>query len=178
VVWFDAAGGVEHGDEWDARIRRQIKACLLFIPVISAHTQARPEGFFRIEWDLAAERARGIASGIPFLLPVVLDDIAEPEALVPERFRTVQWTRLRDGPSPPEVVQRFKQIWMQRISGATPVNTAARTDSTGEAGRIQLTARTNALLADGFLTTQRGAIDVKGKGVMQTFWLERERSTP
>jgi hypothetical protein len=26
-VWFDADGGLEHGDEWDAKIRRQIKEC-------------------------------------------------------------------------------------------------------------------------------------------------------
>src|SRR5438477_12900402 len=70
-VWFDADGGLEHGDEWDAKIRRQIKECVLFIPVISANTQAREEGYFRIEWDLAGERARGIASGVPFILPVV-----------------------------------------------------------------------------------------------------------
>ena len=55
-VWFDADGGLEHGDEWDAKIRRQIKECVLFIPVISANTQARHEGYFRIEWDLAADR--------------------------------------------------------------------------------------------------------------------------
>ena len=28
-VWFDADGGLEHGDEWDAKIRRQIKECVL-----------------------------------------------------------------------------------------------------------------------------------------------------
>src|SRR5882757_5140494 len=43
-VWFDADGGLEHGDEWDAKIRRQIKECVLFLPLISANTQAREEG--------------------------------------------------------------------------------------------------------------------------------------
>ena len=80
-VWFDADGGLEHGDEWDAKIRRQIKECVLFIPVISASTQAREEGYFRLEWDLAAERARTIASGVPFILPIVIDDTREPDAL-------------------------------------------------------------------------------------------------
>ncbi len=109
-MWFDADGGLEHGDEWDAKIRRQIKECVLFIPVISANTQAREEGYFRIEWDLAAERARGIASGVPFILPVVIDDTREPEALVPDRFRAVQWTRLRGGDVPTEVRQRFLKL--------------------------------------------------------------------
>src|SRR2546423_15518860 len=67
-VWFDADGGLEHGDEWDAKIRRQIKECVLFLPIISANTQARLEGHFRIEWELAAPRAMGIAFGVPVLL--------------------------------------------------------------------------------------------------------------
>ena len=69
-VWFDADGGLEQGDEWDAKIRRQIKECVLFLPLISANTQARHEGYFRIEWELAAERAMGFASGVPFILPI------------------------------------------------------------------------------------------------------------
>jgi len=113
-VWFDADGGLEHGDEWDAKIRRQIKECVLFIPVVSANTQARHEGYFRIEWELAAQRAMGIASGVPFILPVVIDDTREPDALVPDRFRTVQWTRLRGGEVPADVLQRFLKLWSHR----------------------------------------------------------------
>ena len=114
-VWFDADGGLEHGDEWDTKIRRQIKECVLFIPVISASTQARLEGYFRIEWELAAERAMGIASGVPFILPVVIDDTREPEALVPDRFRKVQWTRLPGGVVPPDVQARLLKLWSHRV---------------------------------------------------------------
>jgi TolB-like protein/Tfp pilus assembly protein PilF len=114
-VWFDADGGLEHGDEWDAKIRKQIKECVLFIPIISASTQARHEGYFRIEWDLAAERARGIASGVAFILPVLIDDTREPEALVPDRFRAVQWTKLPGGVVTPEVKARYLKLWSHRI---------------------------------------------------------------
>src|SRR5476649_642112 len=113
-VWFDADGGLEHGDEWDTKIRRQVKECVLFIPIISANTQAREEGYFRLEWDLAAERARTIASGVPFILPVVIDDTREPDALVPDRFRAVQWTRLRGGEVPPDLQRRFLKLWSHR----------------------------------------------------------------
>ena len=113
-VWFDQEGGLEHGDEWDAKIRRQIRGCILFIPVISAHTQARHEGYFRIEWDLAAERSHGIAQGVPFILPVVIDDIREPEALVPDRFRKVQWTQLPGGTMSPDVLARLLKLWSHR----------------------------------------------------------------
>lgn len=113
-VWFDVEGGLETGDEWDAKIRRQIKECLLFIPVISAATQARDEGYFRIEWDLAAERARGIAGGVPFILPVVIDATREPDALVPDRFRSVQWTRAAGGELTAETRAKFAQLWSHR----------------------------------------------------------------
>ncbi len=118
-VWFDADGGLEHGDEWDAKIRRQIKECVLFIPLISANTQARHEGYFRIEWELAAERAMGIASGVAFILPVVIDDTREPDALVPDRFRKVQWTRLPGGVVTPDVQQRFLKLWSHRVGVAS-----------------------------------------------------------
>jgi TolB-like protein/Flp pilus assembly protein TadD len=113
-VWFDTDGGLEHGDEWDAKIRRQIKECVLFLPIISANTQAREEGYFRLEWDLAAERARNIASGVAFILPVVIDGTSESEALVPDRFRSVQWTKLPGGAVSPEVLQRFLKLWSHR----------------------------------------------------------------
>ncbi len=113
-VWFDADGGLEHGDEWDAKIRRQIKECVLFLPLISANTQARHEGYFRIEWELAAERAMGFASGVPFILPIAIDATREPDALVPDRFRKVQWTRLQGGEMPADVLARFLKLWSHR----------------------------------------------------------------
>ena len=133
-VWFDVEGGLEHGDEWDAKIRRQIKECVLFLPIISASTQARHEGYFRIEWELAAERAMGIASGVPFILPVAIDDTRENEALVPERFCRVQWIRLRGGEMTPEVQQRLRRLWLQRTGGS------AAQDAGMVAGSAQVTA--------------------------------------
>jgi TolB-like protein/Flp pilus assembly protein TadD len=113
-VWFDQAGGLEHGDEWDAKIRRQIKECVFFLPVVSAHTQARAEGYFRIEWELAAERAMGFAHHVPFILPIVVDDTSEANAFVPERFRKVQWTRLPGGHVAPDIQARFLKLWSER----------------------------------------------------------------
>jgi hypothetical protein len=45
-VWFDQ-NDLVGGDAWDAKIRRQIASCALFVPVISANMQARLEGYFR-----------------------------------------------------------------------------------------------------------------------------------
>src|SRR4051812_46769673 len=72
-VWFDQSE-LQGGDAWDRKIREQVRGCALFMPIVSAATQARAEGYFRREWKIAAERTHDIASGVAFLLPVVIDD--------------------------------------------------------------------------------------------------------
>lgn len=108
-VWFDQ-NDLRGGDAWDAEIRRQIKECTLFLPVISAATQARLEGYFRIEWKLAAQRTHAMAEAKTFLLPVVTDGTHDAEAHVPEEFRAVQWTRLPGGETPPAFVHRVQSV--------------------------------------------------------------------
>ena len=51
------------------------------------------------------------------------------------------------------------------------VNTASRMESHGVAGRIQITDYTRQQLRESFNLEQRGAIDVKGKGEMHTWFL-------
>ncbi len=51
------------------------------------------------------------------------------------------------------------------------VNTASRMESHGLAGRIQITDATRQCLMDSFMLEARGAIDVKGQGAMQTWFL-------
>ena len=51
------------------------------------------------------------------------------------------------------------------------VNVASRMESQGEPGRIQVTATTYQYLQDKYLFEERGAIAVKGKGTMITYWL-------
>ncbi len=97
-VWFDQSE-LRGGDAWDAKIRKEIKECALFVPIISARTEARGEGYFRLEWKLADERTALIAKGLPFLLPLAIDDTIETDALVPDSFRAVQWMRMRGSAS-------------------------------------------------------------------------------
>jgi len=92
-VWFDQSE-LLGGDAWDAKIRQQISECSLFVPVISANTQARLEGYFRREWKQAAARTHDMADEKVFLVPVVIDHTRDDEAKVPAEFKAVQWTRL------------------------------------------------------------------------------------
>lgn len=61
-IWLDesALGG---GDAWDQKIRRQIRECHYFMPIVSARTENRHEGYFRREWRLAVERTLDLADG-------------------------------------------------------------------------------------------------------------------
>src|SRR3954469_3595783 len=71
-VWFDQ-NELVGGDAWDAKIRKQIKDCALFVPIISANTQARLEGYFRLEWKLAEQRTHMMGKTTAFILPVCVD---------------------------------------------------------------------------------------------------------
>ncbi len=133
-VWFDQ-NELVGGDAWDAKIRRQIAECALFIPVISAATQARREGYFRIEWKLAAQRTHAMADGTPFLLPVVIDGTKDGEALAPAEFKAVQWTRLPGGEASPAFCSRVRSL----LDGA-PADIRSR-DSAPSAGGLTAPAR-------------------------------------
>lgn len=129
-VWYDESelGG---GDAWDQKIRRQIRDCRFFMPVISANANARQEGYFRREWKLAVDRSHDMADDVMFILPVAIDATTQDQARVPDKFVSVQWLsvpqgqptpafqawcrRLLDGESAPPVVARPRQAF------ATPV---------------------------------------------------------
>ncbi len=118
-VWLDRTE-LRGGDDWDASIRRQIKTCYLFMPVISVNTQAREEGYFRREWNLAVARTLDMAADRAFLLPVVIDATPDASARVPEKFREVQWTRLPAGEATVGFVAR-----VAGLTGAADTSPAA-----------------------------------------------------
>ncbi len=127
-VWFDQSE-LRGGDAWDQKIRRELHDCALFMPVISAHTAARHEGYFRLEWDLADQRTHMIARNRAFILPVCVDATPETSADTPESFQRVQWTRLPGGETPPAFVERVQRL----LSGETSTTARARAASGGPA---------------------------------------------
>jgi Tol biopolymer transport system component len=114
-VWLDQSE-LRGGDLWEHAIRSKIRECALFVPLISQHTQERPEGFFRLEWKLAVDRSHLMAAEKAFLLPVVTDAIPETQALVPERFREVQWTSLPHGVASAAFIERVKRLLAKPVA--------------------------------------------------------------
>jgi TolB-like protein len=108
-VWFDQ-NELRGGAAWDAAIRKQIKNCALFIPILSANSRARVEGYFRLEWKLAVDRSHLMAAERAFLLPVVIDDTTEVDARVPDKFHEVQWTWLTGGATSSAFIEQVSRL--------------------------------------------------------------------
>jgi TolB-like protein/tetratricopeptide (TPR) repeat protein len=130
-VWYDQSE-LRGGDVWDQTIRRQIKACALFIPVISRHTHERKEGYFRLEWKLAVDRSNLISATQAFLVPVVIDDNRNDDEEIPEKIRDIHWTRLPAGETSPAFVDRVKRLLSGEASTpAWPTSTQSGVLGTG-----------------------------------------------
>jgi hypothetical protein len=109
VTWFDL-DRLEGGDEFDRKIRANIARCSYFVPIVSATTQRRLEGYFRREWSYAVDRSLNIADGAVFILPVCIDDTSEAAAHVPEKFRALHMSRLPGGEPTPEFLRRLQEL--------------------------------------------------------------------
>ena len=113
TTWFDVER-LEGGDDYDRKIRRNIARCGFFIPVISATTQRRHEGYFRREWSYASDRVRSMADAAVFVLPVCIDDTDRGAALVPDTFQPLHITGLPGGQITPEFAQRLRELMSVR----------------------------------------------------------------
>jgi TolB-like protein len=131
-VWYDESelGG---GDAWDQKIRRQIRECDFFMPVVSAQTEVRPEGYFRREWRLAVERTLDMADDHLFLLPIVIDDTNQSVARVPEKFLTVQWLRVPGGRPTSALEALCRRVASGNVNAAQPAKSASRRSATSPA---------------------------------------------
>jgi len=135
-VWFDQSD-LRGGDAWDSAIRKQVKDCALFVPLISANTESRSEGYFRREWNLAVNRMLDMAEDQSFLLPVVIDDTPEMTARVPDRFRERQWTRLPGGLASNEFAERIARLLEADGAIASAASRVARRIAVADPGRSE-----------------------------------------
>jgi hypothetical protein len=120
-VWFDRQA-LEAGDDYEAKIKRNIENASLFVPILSQATLTARRRFFRIEWDHAEKIAVQVPPSQRYIIPVAIDDIAPNDPAIPERFRRTNWVRLERGKSNPELIAILRQLFRdyQRSLAAAP----------------------------------------------------------
>lgn len=79
-VWFDR-NDAPQGDTYAAKIRQHIQRCDLFVPLLSRASVAQEDGFFRREWQFAAERHEKLDGSARFVFPVNVDAGLDAEAI-------------------------------------------------------------------------------------------------
>jgi adenylate cyclase len=124
-----------------------------------------------------------VAAGIPEAQPDHAERIA---ALAPRMLDVVDAVAkateldlqarigIHSGPIIAGVIGTHKFVY--DVWGDT-VNTASRMESHSLPGPIQLSAATRAALGDRFRAERRGMVEIKGKGMMETFFLSRDDRT-
>jgi TolB-like protein/tetratricopeptide (TPR) repeat protein len=145
-VWCDQ-NELRGGDAWDREIKKHIRDCALFIPVISRTTQSRLEGYFRREWKFAVDRTLDMADGKPFLIPIVIDDTSDHDAEVPDAFRAVQWSRLTEGEAPAKFAALIARLLATERISATTRNTDSVETQISSSGAAKSRSVTLVLLA-------------------------------
>jgi TolB-like protein/Tfp pilus assembly protein PilF len=172
-VWFDREE-LRGGDAWDRRIREQIHECRLFVPVISAQTEAREEGYFRREWKLAVDRTHDMAEKRAFLVPVVVDGTSERGASVPEKFRELQWSRLPGGEASPAFVER-----VQRLLSPAPATSRPLTGvGSGVARAIKVPVRASRSRATRLVIVAVIVAASLGYWALDRFWISKPVASP
>jgi TolB-like protein/Tfp pilus assembly protein PilF len=173
-VWFDQSE-LRGGDAWDRQIRKQIKACALFIPVLSKHTHDRIEGYFRLEWKLAIDRSHLIAPDQTFLLPVAIDNTRQDDERVPDRFREVHWTRLPAGETPPAFIERVRRLLSSELSTTTgPPEGAVSHAVPPSRERVRTSWRSKPVL----LAIVAIGVAALGYFVADKFWISKHLTPP
>lgn len=109
-VWFDQAK-LEAGDGWERKIEDNIARCRFFMPIISSTTDRRMEGFFRREWNQAADRTRSMHEDCRFIVPVTIDETKAGTARVPKPFLRAHWWQLPDGQATPQFRREIRALF-------------------------------------------------------------------
>ena len=117
-VWFDRKQ-LEIGDDYRAKILKNIEQSSFFMPILSQHVLTPERRFFRLEWSHALDESRLRPTGIPFVMPVAIDQTPPEDPLLPPEFGQIQWERLAGGAPGEEFValcrRRIRSLRRQEV---------------------------------------------------------------
>ncbi|HVT16339.1 MAG TPA: toll/interleukin-1 receptor domain-containing protein [Thermoanaerobaculia bacterium] len=107
-VWFDEKS-IPPGASWDLEIQANVRRCSLFLPLLSQHAARRLEGYFRREWRWAIARAEGMDESLPFIQPIVIDDLQPSSSGIPNAFWDRQCRRFPMARPTPEFIEQARE---------------------------------------------------------------------
>jgi len=109
-VWFDKDQLMAGGD-WEDQIERNLRNSILFLPIISQHTQTwLHDAYFRAEWNYADAIARRSDASSTFIIPVSIDNIQPDAAAVPKTFRQKEFAYAPKGIPSPALIGRLREL--------------------------------------------------------------------
>jgi hypothetical protein len=112
-VWFDKKR-LESGDPWWPVIEQNIATCDVFLPIVSASSNARSEGIVFREWNRALARLEDMDKKTArFIHPVIVDDTAEGDVTF-SGFQDFHFTRATNGEPAGEFVQHLVGLVRER----------------------------------------------------------------
>lgn len=107
-VWLDERD-IPPGTSWDREIQSNLRRCSLFLPLLSRQAARRLEGYFRREWRWALERSQAMDESLPFIQPIVIDDLPSRSSGIPDGFWARQCSRFPMARPSPEFVELARE---------------------------------------------------------------------
>jgi hypothetical protein len=91
-------------------LRREIEDSALFLAIISQNAESHQTANFRNEWEIAADYMDTLPRGVPFLLPIIIDETEEYGGTTPSAFGGVHWIRQPEGETSADLVQEVVRL--------------------------------------------------------------------
>ena len=114
-VWWDQ-DDIKSGD-WRHRIKQGIRTCPLFLPMLSRNAQA-DESTAMGEWNKALERLENVSRDVPYIIPILLDDIEEYAEHIPSEFWDQNYHKAPGGRPDPKTLEAIRDAFRARVSMA------------------------------------------------------------
>jgi hypothetical protein len=112
-VWIDAEG-IRGGDQWEEKIEAALKACTLFVPILSRSVNIGQYRFVRKEWLCALDRQKGMRGDVTYILPLVIDGTRPDDPGFPPGIAATNWVRLERE----EDMDAFTKVLLEAIERA------------------------------------------------------------
>lgn len=91
-------------------LKSEIENSALFLAIISKNAESHRSANFRNEWEIAADYMDTLPRGVPFLLPIIIDETEEYGIEVPEAFGGVHWVSQPDGETSADLVEEVVRL--------------------------------------------------------------------